>query len=578
MKIRKRKMANRTVFQADIFDATGKRIRKSFRTKGEAEEWLAEQKIEAGKPQPAVSPHRNATLQEWWNEWAPQQTATIEASTLDGYRQLFTRHITPTLGGFRVRDIHRRHIRALLATKRHTLSGNSTRLILATLSVLLGDAVGDEIISENPARALAQERRKRPDRVSKPERKHIRPLSREHLAIFLGAAARCCSPRDAVLYLTLADTGVRPSEGLALRYEDFDPVRRSLHVERAVSAAGTIKATKTGAARDVDVTRRLAEALSALQASAEVAALASGTDPSPYIFPTATGTFLERRNVSRRFREIMARTGLPKHRLYDLRHSFATHLLEANAPITYVSAQLGHASPVTTMRWYAAWIPTGDRSVIDRLEAARLGVTGDENFGFVTDVTDSGSNRESVTASEVPDTPAELLGEPSGTRTRAPLIKSSLAHLSTSIDPDLSLEYCAHHDGAMVLMEWPGAGWFGSSVVAESHRVSVMGQFSIQAEAAAQSARVGSSLRGEVETGADSRDDPHRSGSAVQQRVHASRYRGNAGDRRCHGRLAGTGPRRGWARGCHSGCHSEASTRGTKGQGNDGLDERLWAA
>ena len=336
---------------------------------------------------------------------------------------------------------------------------------------------GDGIISENPARVLAQERRKRPDRVSKAERtKHIRPLSREHLAIFLGAAARWCSPRDAVLYLTLADTGVRPSEGLALRYEDFDPVRRTLHVERAVSAAGMIKATKTEAARDVDVTRRLADTLSALQATAEADALARGTDPSPYIFPTSTGTFLERRNVSRRFREIMTRTRLPKHRLYDLRHSFATHLLEANAPITYVSAQLGHASPVTTMRWYAAWIPTGDRSVIDRLEAARLAVTDPEIPAFVTGVTDSGSNPDMVTASEIPNTPAELLGEPSGTRTRDPLIKSSLAHLPTSIYHDPSREYCEHHDGAMVLMEWPGAGWFGSSVVAESHRVSVMGQ------------------------------------------------------------------------------------------------------
>ncbi len=394
-------------------------------------QWLAEQKIEAGKPQPAVSPHRNATLQEWWDEWAPQQTATIEASTLDSYRQLFTRHIAPTLGGFRVRDIHRGHIRALLATKRHTLSGNSTRLIRATLCVLLGDAVGDGIISENPARVLAQERRKRPDRVSKAERtKHIRPLSREHLAIFLGAVARWCSPRDAVLYLTLADTGVRPSEGLALRYEDFDPVRRTLHVERAVSAAGTIKATKTEAARDVDVTRRLAEALSALQASAEVDS-AGQRD-------RCRARTSSRRQRGRSWSAATCRAGsgrswpapgCPKHRLYDLRHSFATHLLEANAPITYVSAQLGHASPVTTMRWYAAWIPTGDRSVIDRLEAARLVVTDDENFGFfVTDVTDSGSNPESSTASEVPDTPAELLGEPSGTRTRDPLIKSQVLY------------------------------------------------------------------------------------------------------------------------------------------------------
>jgi len=32
-------------------------------------------------------------------------------------------------------------------------------------------------------------------------------------------------------------------------------------------------------------------------------------------------------------------------------------LLTAGAPITYVSAQLGHANPTTTLRYYARWIP-----------------------------------------------------------------------------------------------------------------------------------------------------------------------------------------------------------------------------
>jgi integrase len=111
----------------------------------------------------------------------------------------------------------------------------------------------------------------------------------------------CC------LYLTLADAGLRPGEALARRYEDFDPISWTLHVMHAVSNAGAIKSTKPEAARDVDVTRRLADTLSALQASASASALASGIDPSPYIFPTSTGTFLEPRNVSRRLREIMTR-------------------------------------------------------------------------------------------------------------------------------------------------------------------------------------------------------------------------------------------------------------------------------
>ena len=52
-----------------------------------------------------------------------------------------------------------------------------------------------------------------------------------------------------------------------------------------------------------------------------------------------------------------------------LRHSVASLLLARNAPITYVAAQLGHANPTTTLRFYARWIPSkGERwiEVLDR--------------------------------------------------------------------------------------------------------------------------------------------------------------------------------------------------------------------
>ena len=68
----------------------------------------------------------------------------------------------------------------------------------------------------------------------------------------------------------------------------------------------------------------------------------------------------------------VAAAGLPRHRLYDLRHTFATHLLADGAPITYVAAPLGHRKPTTTPAFYAHWIPRGDKTYIDRLAAARL--------------------------------------------------------------------------------------------------------------------------------------------------------------------------------------------------------------
>ena len=52
---------------------------------------------------------------------------------------------------------------------------------------------------------------------------------------------------------------------------------------------------------------------------------------------------------------------LPAFRLYDLRRTYASLLLAAGAPITYVSAQLGHANPSTTLRYYAKWIPSQGR-------------------------------------------------------------------------------------------------------------------------------------------------------------------------------------------------------------------------
>jgi integrase len=47
--------------------------------------------------------------------------------------------------------------------------------------------------------------------------------------------------------------------------------------------------------------------------------------------------------------------GRPAFRLYDLRHTYASLLLAGRTPITYVSAQLGHANPTTTLRYYAKW-------------------------------------------------------------------------------------------------------------------------------------------------------------------------------------------------------------------------------
>jgi hypothetical protein len=101
---------------------------------------------------------------------------------------------------------------------------------------------------------------------------------------------------------------------------------------------------------------------------------------------------------------------LPSFRPYDLRHAYASLLLAAGVPLTYVSNQLGHAKPTTTLQYYAKWIPGGKERFVDVLDAKvgtktwhQTGVEEEEELQVV-----------------------DFTGGPSRTRTCDPLIMSQL--------------------------------------------------------------------------------------------------------------------------------------------------------
>jgi integrase len=57
------------------------------------------------------------------------------------------------------------------------------------------------------------------------------------------------------------------------------------------------------------------------------------------------------------FKKVVARSGLPRIRLHDLRHTHATLLLKAGVPIKVVSERLGHSTPAFTMATYQHVLP-----------------------------------------------------------------------------------------------------------------------------------------------------------------------------------------------------------------------------
>jgi integrase len=328
-------------------------------------------------PKRATAPMFAAWVEQWQSGTLPH----LAEHTRHSYRYLFRQHVLPEFGPLRLDAITRDRVKAFLAAKRGAgLSKNTVRLIRSALSVALGDAVEAGLLPMNPCANLTRPGRKGPDTVGQSDRdKAVRPLSHEELGALLAFAR----PREWFYFMLLGDTGLRPSEGLALQWPDFDPVGRTLNVGRSL-AHGRVKSTKTGQARRVTLTPRLAAALDARQTAVEAETLLAGREPVAWVMAEGLG---ERpanvKTWSHRLKRSLVRAGVARHRLYDLRHTYACHLLAGRhdddpardvppAPIAYVAKQMGHVKITTTLQHYIRWIPGDDdgRWAV-RLERAR---------------------------------------------------------------------------------------------------------------------------------------------------------------------------------------------------------------
>jgi len=200
-------------------------------------------------------------------------------------------------------------------------------------------------------------------------------MSREELSAFLDVA-REEEPRLSPLSLALARAGLRPGAGLGLQRDDLDFPSRRIRVERALSA-GRVETPKTGQGRSVDMSRELTQVLLGLELDRTAEALRRGWgEPPVWVFCSLAGTPLDLANVEKAFKRCLRKASMASFRLYDLRHTFASQLLAVGTPITYVAAQLGHARPTTTLQWYARWLPTDDKRLVDTLDGMAFRASG----------------------------------------------------------------------------------------------------------------------------------------------------------------------------------------------------------
>lgn len=148
------------------------------------------------------------------------------------------------------------------------------------------------------------------------------------------------------------NTGMRQGEILNLQWQDVDFSRGTLIVMQS----------KNGTRRTIPLNTKVYELLAAKQAAA-------GLSRGP-VFKTPLGNLLQVRFLVREFCEARNRAGIPDFRFHDMRHTFATRLVQRGVDLYKVQRLLGHKTNLMTQR-YAHHSPESLREGVNVLDEYR---------------------------------------------------------------------------------------------------------------------------------------------------------------------------------------------------------------
>lgn len=299
-------------------------------------------------------PGPEAAVGEWADRWLASCGA--QPQTLADYAHTVEKHVKPTLGHLRLRDLTAHDVES--AVLKWKLGPNTARKNLRQVRTMLEAARRAKLVPENVAKDAKGPRRRKVE---------INPFTPGEMATILAEAGQRLPD---CIFGALAGTGMRMGEALALDVPDFDPATHRVSVTKTYSRKHGLRRPKSeNGIRTVRV-----------PAAARPAFLkAIGKRTGGPLFPTADGKRRRQHNTVRgNWKVFLKRLGIAYRKPHNLRHSAATHAIAAGVPVANVARDLGD-SVQTIIRTYCHAIE--GRDVCGALEELYGGVTPGKRRG-----------------------------------------------------------------------------------------------------------------------------------------------------------------------------------------------------
>lgn len=343
------------------FFGADKKAAKGFADKLAARLKWAEQSgepIALSQPDQAM-PTVKAYLTEWLTVYAK---AHCKASTATDYGHAVKGHLVPALGDRLLHEVTRGDIKRLIATliakgrKKQTIHN-----ILTPLKEAFHHAVDDGLVSVNPVSSMGRLVATREGADS-----HISPLSADEVKAFL-TKAKDTAPCYYPLFLAAVRTGMRQGELIGLQWGDIDFRGRFIEVRRGIVRRKETT-TKTHRIRRVDLSPQLAGVLQEMKETRSLEASLAGTPIPEWVFLSTTGRRVSETVLRNVFYYCLEKAELRRVRFHDLRHTFASLLIQQGANPKYIQETLGHGSISVTMDIYSHLFEGDHRHQVSRLD------------------------------------------------------------------------------------------------------------------------------------------------------------------------------------------------------------------
>lgn len=335
------------LWRARVYDQRShKQISATFTRRRAAESWARDTERALRDGVWGEVPRR--LYADWEREWFAARVA--EPKTLVTDRGRLDNHVLPAFRDLALDEVTPLVVQTWIkALQGKRLAAATVRSCHNLLSASLGAAVAEGLIRENPAKG-ARRPTVPPGREVYLTREQVDAIAK-HLRSDKYQGLR--SPAFPALTIVLAFTGLRFGEAAGLHMPRVDLLRKRLRVAEVMQEIGsqrTIKAYPKGRRnRTVPIPDQAARAVEELM-------LADPPQPGGLLFRGRTGRLIASTSYRTAFQKACAAVGVPACRPHDLRHTYASWLIQDGVSLVEVARLMGHSSTAVTER-YAHLVP-----------------------------------------------------------------------------------------------------------------------------------------------------------------------------------------------------------------------------